>query len=267
MGKKPTFFSELKRRQIYRGGVMYVVAGWVIVQVATQVFPYFDIPTWAIRLVVVAIMLGFPVSLVFLWMFESIDPEDPGKHLLDRRQGNRGEDGAALAKMMEAERAERHKETQELISALTQLKAGNPGAGAGAGEPSTAANMTGGATAPETVTGAFRPPARKRRVSKLTVALGIVLVLAGVWILFGPDATIQPRAITGELTEKYVAPGFSHVESIGADLLRPLLKKLGIDIAPERVFTALLVLVAFLVLRDFYRQFVNSRTRRMRDQA
>ena len=53
---KPSFFSELKRRQIYRGGVMYVVAGWVVVQVATQVFPYFDIPNWAIRLVVVAIL-------------------------------------------------------------------------------------------------------------------------------------------------------------------------------------------------------------------
>ena len=68
---KPTFWSELKRRQIYRGGVMYVVAGWVVVQVATQVFPYFDIPNWAIRLVVVAILLGFPIALVCLLMFES----------------------------------------------------------------------------------------------------------------------------------------------------------------------------------------------------
>ena len=263
MGKKPTFLSELKRRQIYRGGVMYVVAGWVIVQVATQVFPYFDIPTWAIRLVVVAIMLGFPVSLVFLWMFESIDPNEPEKHLLDRRQGNRSDDGPGLTKLMEAERAERHKETQELISALAQLKAGN--AATAAGETASVPPPTAAAApaAPEAIPAA--PPVRTRRVSKLTLVLGIVLVLAGVWILFGPAATVQPTAITGELTEKYVAPGFSQVENFGAELLRPLLKKLGIDIAPERVFTALLVLVAFLVLRDFYRQFVNSRARRLRN--
>lgn len=264
MGKKPTFFSELKRRQIYRGGVMYVVAGWVIVQVATQVFPYFDIPTWAIRLVVVAIMLGFPVSLVFLWMFESIDPNEPEKHLLDRRQGNRGDDGTTLAKMMEAERAERHKEAQELISALAQLKASNAAVSSGTADSTPTPNPGAGApAAPEAIPA--RPIERKRRVSKMTVALGIVLVLAGVWILFGPAATVQPTAITGELTEKYVAPGFSQVENFGAELLRPLLKKLGIDIAPERVFTALLVLVAFLVLRDFYRQFVNSRSRRLRN--
>ena len=63
-----SFFGELKRRQIYRGGVMYVVAGWVIVQVSTTLFPIFNIPGWAIRLVVVALMLGFPLALVALWM-------------------------------------------------------------------------------------------------------------------------------------------------------------------------------------------------------
>ena len=65
----PSVFSELKRRQIYRGGVMYVVAGWVIVQVATTVFPFFDIPGWAIRLVVVAILLGYPTRLVAFWSY------------------------------------------------------------------------------------------------------------------------------------------------------------------------------------------------------
>ncbi|MEY3517040.1 MAG: hypothetical protein RIS67_1257, partial [Pseudomonadota bacterium] len=55
---KPTFFSEMKRRQIYRGGVMYIVAGWVMVQVATSVFPYFDVPPWAVRYLVVSILLG-----------------------------------------------------------------------------------------------------------------------------------------------------------------------------------------------------------------
>src|SRR5574343_357370 len=125
---KPTFWSELKRRQIYRGGVMYVVAGWVVVQVATQVFPYFDIPNWAIRLVVVAILLGFPIALVCLWMFESVDPQDPEKHLVDRRQGGRDAGSAELSRLMAAERAERQRQNEELIAALAQLKAGQSSA-------------------------------------------------------------------------------------------------------------------------------------------
>ena len=84
-----SFLSELKRRQIYRGGVMYVVAGWVIVQVAATVFPYFNIPEWAIRLLVVVILLGFPVALVALWMFESTLPNDPNVRLHDRRAPRR----------------------------------------------------------------------------------------------------------------------------------------------------------------------------------
>ena len=84
-----SFLSELKRRQIYRGGVMYVVAGWVIVQVAATVFPYFSIPEWAIRLLVVVILLGFPVALVALWMFESTLPNDPSASLPSARGARR----------------------------------------------------------------------------------------------------------------------------------------------------------------------------------
>ena len=113
---KPTF---------YRGGVMYVVAGWVMVQVATSTFPYFNIPPWAIRFVVIAILIGFPVALVCLWMFESIDPNQPDKHLHNRRQGAR-EDSSTLTKMMETERAERQKQNQDLIAALAQLKTNGP---------------------------------------------------------------------------------------------------------------------------------------------
>jgi len=96
----------------------------------------------------------------------------------------------------------------------------------------------------------------------LAELLVLVLVLAGLWILFGPQAPGQAGAIPGELADKYVAPGFAQVERLGADLLRPLLKKLGIGIAPERVFTVLLVLAGALILRDFYHQMVNARRRK-----
>jgi TolB-like protein len=68
------FFTELKRRNVYKVAVAYAVVGWLIAQIATQIFPFFEIPTWAIRLVVLAIILGFPIALVIAWAFE-ITPE------------------------------------------------------------------------------------------------------------------------------------------------------------------------------------------------
>jgi TolB-like protein/Tfp pilus assembly protein PilF len=68
------FFSELKRRNVYKVAVAYAVVAWLLVQIATQVFPFFDIPNWAVRLVVVLLILAFPVALVLAWAFE-ITPE------------------------------------------------------------------------------------------------------------------------------------------------------------------------------------------------
>jgi TolB-like protein/cytochrome c-type biogenesis protein CcmH/NrfG len=63
-------FSELKRRNVYKVAAAYAVIGWLLVQVATQVFPFFDIPNWAVRLVVLAIVIGFPIALAIAWAFE-----------------------------------------------------------------------------------------------------------------------------------------------------------------------------------------------------
>jgi TolB-like protein/Tfp pilus assembly protein PilF len=72
--KIDNFFAELKRRNVYKVAVAYAVVGWLLVQVATQVFPFFDIPNWAVRLVVLAIVIGFPIALVIAWAFE-LTPE------------------------------------------------------------------------------------------------------------------------------------------------------------------------------------------------
>src|SRR3989440_1539885 len=64
------FFSELKRRNVYKVAVAYAVVGWLLVQVTTQVFPIFEIPNWASRLIVLAIVIGFPIALVIAWAFE-----------------------------------------------------------------------------------------------------------------------------------------------------------------------------------------------------
>ena len=68
------FFSELKRRNVYKVAVAYAVASWLLIQIATQVFPFFEIPNWTVRLVVLLLIAGFPVALVFSWAFE-ITPE------------------------------------------------------------------------------------------------------------------------------------------------------------------------------------------------
>jgi TolB-like protein/Tfp pilus assembly protein PilF len=69
-----SFFSELKRRRVYSVAVAYAVVAWLFIQVATQVFPFFSIPNWVVRLVVLLTIVGFPVSMVCAWAFE-IPPE------------------------------------------------------------------------------------------------------------------------------------------------------------------------------------------------
>lgn len=64
------FFVELKRRKVYRVAVAYVVVAWVLIQVATQVFPFFETPNWIVRLVVLALVLGFPVALLLSWAYD-----------------------------------------------------------------------------------------------------------------------------------------------------------------------------------------------------
>src|SRR6266850_7493292 len=64
------FFTELKRRNVYKVAVAYAVVAWLLIQVATQVFPFFEVPNWAVRFVVLLIIIGFPIALVIAWAFE-----------------------------------------------------------------------------------------------------------------------------------------------------------------------------------------------------
>src|ERR1700745_2329988 len=64
------FFGELKRRNVYKVAVAYIVGGWALAQGIAQVLPVFDVPNWSIRLLVILIILGFPVALVLSWFFD-----------------------------------------------------------------------------------------------------------------------------------------------------------------------------------------------------
>src|SRR6516225_2228656 len=68
--KATNFFGELRRRNVHKVAVAYIVGGWALSQGIAQVFPVFDVPTWVIRLLVLLIIVGLPVALVLAWMFE-----------------------------------------------------------------------------------------------------------------------------------------------------------------------------------------------------
>ncbi|QIL21183.1 hypothetical protein [Thermomonas sp. HDW16] len=260
------FLNELKRRQIYRGGVMYVVAGWVIVQVATTLFPIFNIPDWSIRLVVVALLVGFPLALVALWMFESSGSSAkkattgeavpaPQPHVERRRNGDRS--GDTIAKMMENERLERQRANEELIAALDRLHNTQHGT------PRDPSVIQAESPAQYAITPIQPPRRRPPRIGVIFIGIFALLLSAWViWILIAPSASLAPMADSGKITHQYVMPAYKQVEQIGAALLEPLLHKIGVHIAPERVFNALMMLVALLVLRNLYRSML--RTRRVR---
>ena len=69
-----SFLSELRRRNVYKVAVAYAVVGWLLVQIATQTFPFFEVPNWAVRLVILLVVIGFPVALIIAWAFE-LTPE------------------------------------------------------------------------------------------------------------------------------------------------------------------------------------------------
>jgi TolB-like protein len=68
------FFSELRRRNVYKVAIAYAVVAWLLIQVATQVFPFFEVPNWTVRLVVLLMAIGFPIALIIAWAFE-LTPE------------------------------------------------------------------------------------------------------------------------------------------------------------------------------------------------
>jgi TolB-like protein/Tfp pilus assembly protein PilF len=83
--KPGNFFSELKRRNVYKVAVAYAVVAWLLIQVATQVFPFFELPNWAVQMVVLAMVIGFPMAVVCSWAFEMTPEGIKLERDIDRR--------------------------------------------------------------------------------------------------------------------------------------------------------------------------------------
>ena len=65
-----SLFVELKRRNVFRAAAFYAASAWLLVQIATQVFPFFHIAEWVVRWIVVAAAIGFPFAMMFSWLYE-----------------------------------------------------------------------------------------------------------------------------------------------------------------------------------------------------
>ena len=64
------FWQELKRRKVMRVAGVYAIVSWIIIQVSATVFPQFEIPMWATRLVTLLLVIGFPIAVIIAWAFE-----------------------------------------------------------------------------------------------------------------------------------------------------------------------------------------------------
>ena len=69
-----SFFGELKRRNVYKVAVAYAVVAWLLIQLASILFPTFDAPAWVMKVFIAAVAFGFPLAVVFAWAFE-LTPE------------------------------------------------------------------------------------------------------------------------------------------------------------------------------------------------
>src|SRR3954469_5235270 len=65
-----SFFSELKRRNVYKVAVAYAVVAWLLIQAASILFPTYEAPAWVMKVFVAIVALGFPIALVIAWAFE-----------------------------------------------------------------------------------------------------------------------------------------------------------------------------------------------------
>src|SRR5437763_7859821 len=72
--KITNFFAELKRRNVYKVAIAYAVVAWLLIQAASIFLPAFNAPQWAMQIVILILVVGFPIALAFSWAFE-ITPE------------------------------------------------------------------------------------------------------------------------------------------------------------------------------------------------
>src|SRR3954468_14391273 len=89
------FFAELRRRNVYKVAAAYAVVGWFLIQAASIIFPTYEAPAWAMKALIAAVAVGFPIALILAWAFE-LTPEGfvrsdevPPRESISRRTGRK----------------------------------------------------------------------------------------------------------------------------------------------------------------------------------
>jgi TolB-like protein/Tfp pilus assembly protein PilF len=90
-----SLIAELKRRNVFRVGVAYAIVGWLLIEVASVIFPGLHLPDWTLTFLIIAILAGFPLALIFAWAFEltpegikraqDVHPAESIRHLAGRK--------------------------------------------------------------------------------------------------------------------------------------------------------------------------------------
>ena len=95
MGRMQSFVLQLRRRNVLRAAAFYAASTWLVVQVATQVFPFFHVAEWVVRWIVIAAVAGFPFAMLLSWFYEwtpqglqrdsDMAPDAPARHATGRK--------------------------------------------------------------------------------------------------------------------------------------------------------------------------------------
>lgn len=64
------FFSELKRRKVYRVATVYAITAWIIIEVTDTIFPRLNLPDWLVTSIIVVLLIGFPIALILSWIYD-----------------------------------------------------------------------------------------------------------------------------------------------------------------------------------------------------
>ncbi|MGB5211804.1 MAG: hypothetical protein WBP60_14890, partial [Gammaproteobacteria bacterium] len=91
-----SFIAELQRRNVIRMAFLYLVASWVVLQVADVVFPVLDVPEWGLRLVLGLLVVCFPLALIFSWIYEMTPEGIKRERDIDRNQSVTADTGRKI---------------------------------------------------------------------------------------------------------------------------------------------------------------------------
>jgi hypothetical protein len=95
-----SIFSELKRRNVFRVAIAYLIVGWLVMQVSDVILNNIEAPDWVFKAILLVVGIGFPISIVFAWAFEMTPDGLKRDHEVDRSESITRQTGNKLDRMI-----------------------------------------------------------------------------------------------------------------------------------------------------------------------